>query len=124
VRCLWVTRDYPYPANAGDLIYTSRLVESLAAEGAEVTVLCRRRDGAEPGSQAAGVDWRVVDAPLRPQVGSLVSGLPSIAYRYSHRLLRQQLDEQLAAGPDVVLLDSVGAGWALPAVLRYRRRRT
>ena len=113
VRCLWVTRDYPYPANAGDLIYTSRLVESLAAEGAEVTVLCRRRDGAVP-VEHPGVEWRVVDAELRSKAGSLVTRLPSIAYRYSHARMRAALAAELAAGPDVVLLDSVGAGWALP----------
>ena len=125
MRCLWVTRDFPYPANAGDLIYTSRLVESLAAEGVEVTVLCRRGAGEpEPPapSNRGDITWCVVDAPLRPQAGSLFSPLPSIAYRYSHRLLRQELDELLADRPDVVLLDSVGAGWALPAVLRYRQQ--
>lgn len=134
MRCLWVTRDYPYPANAGDLIYTSRLVESLAAEGAEVTVLCRRRDGAAPVEprpseippveippvEIPGVRWRVVDADLRSQAASLVTRLPSIAYRYSHARMRAALAAELAAGPDVVLLDSVGAGWALPAVRLHR----
>jgi polysaccharide biosynthesis protein PslH len=119
VRCLWVTRDYPYPANAGDLIYSGRLVESLAGEGVEVTVLCRRRDGAVPVEQP-GVGWRVVDADLRSKAGSLLTRLPSIAYRYSHARMREALDAELASGPDVVLLDSVGAGWALPAVRRYR----
>jgi polysaccharide biosynthesis protein PslH len=122
VRCLWVTRDYPYPANAGDLIYTSRLVESLAAEGAEVTVLCRRREGAAtpaPGP-GPGVRWRVVDADLRSKAGSLATRLPSIAYRYSHPGMRRALAEELHAEPDVVLLDSVGAGWALPAVRLHR----
>lgn len=122
MRCLWVTRDFPYPANAGDLIYTSRLVESLAAHGAEVTVLARRRDGWRP-AEPSQVRWRVVDTDLLPAPGAFASRLPSVAFRYGDRRMHAALERLLAEEPDVLLLDSVGAGWALPAAMRYRDTR-
>ena len=42
LRCLWLTREYPYPANAGDLIYSASLAESFAEAGARLTILDRK----------------------------------------------------------------------------------
>jgi glycosyltransferase involved in cell wall biosynthesis len=126
VRCLWITRDFPYPATAGDLIYTARLSEALAAEGAQVRGMSRKRPAEsrelDTPSASTGVSWDVVDAPLRSKAGAFATGLPSIAYRYSQRRMRTALDELLRQQWDVVLLDSVAVGWALPAVQRHRAR--
>lgn len=117
MRCLWITRDYPYPPDAGDVIYSSRLLEAFAAAGADVTVVCRQRDGAGSSSEApspSGMTWRVVVAPLRGAARAVFSRLPNAARRYDTPAMRAAVREELARDWDVVLIDNLGAAWALP----------
>lgn len=120
MRCLWITRDLPYPATAGDVIYTSHLVEAFARAGADVTVLCRAPDGPAAAVPESTIDWRSVRASLRGVPASLLSKLPSIAHRYDVAPLRDALATELSREWDVILIDHIGAGWALPQVERHR----
>lgn len=119
MRCLWIMRHHPYPADAGDHIYSKHLIEGLAEQGVDVVVVGRRRDGAHvPGSDL--VDWRLVDGPPRSAAGSLLSPLPNVAHQFAGRPLRAEVGRGLRERWDVVLLDNVGAGWALPLVTAAR----
>lgn len=121
MRCLWITRNDPTTADAGDLIYTSRLAQALVEAGGEVTMLCR--GAGTPLARTpdrAGVDVLGVDAPLRSALSAFASRLPSVAHRFSHPAMRAALRAQLRRGWDAVIFDSIGAGWALPDVLSHR----
>lgn len=111
-RCLWLTRLVPYPPNyGGDFIYSARLVESLAAAGAEVTVLCHG-NGQDPPA-VADVDWRLMPLAGRPVWSSLLGSTPAIAHRFSSTTTRRRVAEVLAEKAwDAVLVDHIGMGWA------------
>jgi glycosyltransferase involved in cell wall biosynthesis len=118
MRCLWISRDCPYPADSGDVIYGSRLLESFRDAGAEVTVLCRERDQ-PPGERRpvvlpGGIEWHVVTSKTRRGIGSLLTRSPNIGHRHNTTSMRLALSEELDREPDVVLLDHIGSGWALP----------
>lgn len=116
MRCLWITRDYPYPPDAGDVIYSSRLLEAFAAAGAKVTIVCRRRDGLNPNDPPPPpeMEWRVVIAPLRGSASAVFSRLPNAARRYDTPAMRAAVQEELERPWDVVLVDNLGAAWVLP----------
>ncbi|HKE92896.1 MAG TPA: hypothetical protein VKB34_01205, partial [Povalibacter sp.] len=52
LRCLWVSRYIPYPADAGAKVYSARLAESLAATGVELRYLGFGSDDAIPATAA------------------------------------------------------------------------
>ena len=61
LRCLWLTRVYPAPPDAGDLTYSFHLLSSLSRAGVRLTVLAMRRtaDRARAASEN-GIKWVVV----------------------------------------------------------------
>ena len=119
LRFLWVTRDYPYPANAGDLIYSAGLAQSLAQAGGDLTVLCSERHGggATPTDALGLIRWNFVSGELRSPQSSLFSMLPNVAHRRATRAavlaLRALLRDEVW---DVVVLDHLGTAWALRVV--------
>ena len=50
MRCLWLTRKFPDPANSGELIYSGGLIASFADAGAELTVIAHDNDERPAGS--------------------------------------------------------------------------
>src|SRR5437879_4595217 len=118
-RCLWLTREYPYPANAGDLIYSGCLAQSLAQAGADLTVLCRERADGRDGLEVppASIHWKAIPVRLRQPFRSLLSRLPSLPHRYATGAFRSALECLLrSCGWHVVLIDHRGMGWALPVL--------
>lgn len=116
LQCLWLTREYPYPANAGDLIYSRFLAESFAEAGADLTVLCRDTpDGVDsPKTPPPSIAWKRVSGKLRKAVFSLLSSLPSLPHRYATRRFRSALEKLLRDRKwQVVLIDHLGMGWVL-----------
>jgi glycosyltransferase involved in cell wall biosynthesis len=126
LRCLWLTRIDPRPADTGELIYSDRLIEAFARSGAEVTALCLARSPGSPrdGEIVDGVRWTVVDDAQRGSWHSLMSPLPHIASRCAVPAMRRALAAMLARITwDAVILDSLSVGWALPIVQGHRERR-
>ena len=122
MRCLWIGRDCPYPADSGDLIYSSNLLESFRDAGATVTALHRRRPATE-AALAPGVEWDLVASKTRREIGSLLTRSPNISHRYNTTSLREALAAQLDREWDAILLDHIGAGWALPQVRGHLTQR-
>ena len=60
MRCLWVTRRYPWPAHGGDLLYSGNLITALAETGVRITVVC-----AGPAGPGAGIR-RTAESDLMP----------------------------------------------------------
>lgn len=123
MRCLWIGRDCPYPADSGDVIYSSRLLESFRDAGADVTMLCRARDGGPPPDLPDGVTWRIVTSPVRSSFSSLVTRAPNIGRRHDTPAMGAALADELGRAPwDVVLFDHIGAAWALSQIRTHRQR--
>jgi polysaccharide biosynthesis protein PslH len=108
MRCLWVTRLVPYPPfRGGDAIYTARLIESLAAAGAEVTVLTHDNDG-EPAPETPGVRWVVAPFRDRARIASLAVRAPSLVHRFSTPEIRRAFSKLVREQVwDAILIDNL-----------------
>ena len=120
LRCLWLTRFVPFPPmRGGDAIYSRKLIEALVAAGSEVTVLCHSNNG-DRHPQASRLGWTVVPFRDRGRARSLLSTLPSIAYRFSTPEIRAAYAAISGVGPwDAVLIDTL----AMADVLDLREPR-
>lgn len=122
MRYLWLTWIDPIPERDGQRIYSGRLIDAVAAAGAEIDVLCfaseksPRRTGAAEGR----IQWWPVARGRRPGWASVFSSLPNVAYRCDTIEMRCAF-ENLATRQawDAVVLDGLYAGWALPSLERF-----
>lgn len=124
--CLWIMRERPFPPNyGGEWTYSARLLAAMAVAGADLTVLCTARGGAPPADFPANVEWSAVGSgPASVSPSVLLSPLPAIAARHATSPMRSRLRELLAARRwDAVVIDGIGAGWALDTVVGAIGRR-
>jgi len=114
MRCLWITRQDPRPADSGELIYSRGLLRSLAAiPGFKLTVLAHRAAKA-PEETNPEVSWSLHGWIPKGRVRGLFSMLPSDAYRLGNPGMREALDEISAEGHwDWVIIDQAACGWIL-----------
>jgi glycosyltransferase involved in cell wall biosynthesis len=108
LRCLWVTRLVPYPPFVGgDATYSSRLIESLASAGVEVTVLAHD-NGGPPPPLTRGVEWVVVPFRDRGRFRSIFGRMPALVYRFSTPQVRHALGTLLSERSwDALLIDNM-----------------
>jgi glycosyltransferase involved in cell wall biosynthesis len=130
LRCLWLTRMYPVPPDAGDLTYSFHLLSSFSRAGVRLTVLAMRRTDDRVGSVSDdGIEWVVVPWERDREIGgrlavrSLFSRLPNVATQYNAASFRRALRKQMARDWDAIVVDHLGMGWAWPVVEAYRRLR-
>jgi glycosyltransferase involved in cell wall biosynthesis len=130
LRCLWLTRMYPVPPDAGDLIYSFHLLTSLSRSGVRLTVLAMRRAGDRARSASDnGIEWVIVPRKSDREIGrrlavrSLFSRLPNVATQYSTTSFYRALRQQMARDWDAIVVDHLGMGWAWPAVEAYQSRK-
>ena len=128
LRCLWLTRMYPVPPDAGDLTYSFQLLSSLSRAGVRLTVLTMGRTDDRAGSaNDNGIEWIVVPWESDREIGgrlamrSLFSRLPNVATQYNVASFRRALRKQMARDWDAIVVDHLGMGWAWPVVEAYRR---
>ena len=128
LRCLWLTRMYPVPPDAGDLTYSFYLLSSLSRAGVRLTVLAMRRTDNRAGSaNDNGIEWIIVPWESNREIGgrlavrSLFSRLPNVATQYNATSFRRALRKQMARDWDAIVIDHLGMGWAWPVVEAYRR---
>lgn len=118
MRCLWVGRYIPYPADAGAKVYSARLAESLADSGVFVRFLGPGKTDAVPESSRR-VEWVAVPNAKRSEILALFSPLPNAAAIDATAAYRSLLDAQLNEHWDAIVLDSYAAGWALDRCVTY-----
>lgn len=119
---LWLVRCYPYPAHSGDKLYSSKLIEALAARGAAITAFCP--DDAEggaappPDGPAQMVEWvRVPDDGASRLWAYPFSQLPRQALSLADPARRAALDRLLRRQRwDAVVVDYVSMGWTLSVI--------
>jgi hypothetical protein len=116
VSYLWLTRYVPYPPRyGGNVIYTSLLLEHLAAH-APVDVLCYR-EYPDAFPQAAGVRWHLLPWHKQPRWRSVLGDLPSVAAPYRRGAYIERM-RALAAGADAVIIDHLGMAWCADILAR------
>ena len=106
MRCLWLTRKYPEPANSGELIYSGGLISSFADAGAELTVIAHDNAEQPVGSRpdggsyrdGRGVNWRLGAPTLNGRAMSLLTSLPSDSYRLKNGGPAEALSAALGEG--------------------------
>jgi len=132
MKCLWLTRKYPRPANSGELIYSNGLIRSFAKTAAELTVIAHDNDEAPvgDGSEASvyvdedGVEWRLGGPVLGSRLTSLFTRYPADSWRLKNGGPEKALVTALANESwDVIIIDHAAIGWALGPI-RERRRAT
>ncbi|OYQ37161.1 hypothetical protein CHU95_02100 [Niveispirillum lacus] len=127
-RYLWLTRYFPYPAHAGDKIYSAKLIEGLAEQNCDVTVFCTGPHPAQgqdllTEGAARRVEW-VICPPSgrRHMLLYPFSRLPHQPLALAASEARRQVQMLLTRQDwDAVLLDYVGMGWTLPLIAPWRR---
>lgn len=129
MRCLWLTRKYPRPANSGELIYSDGLVSSFAETGVEVTAIAHDNDEQPVGDgspastyrDSHGVEWRLGTPTLGGRLGSLATRLPGDTYRLRAGGPGAAVTRALESEPwDAVIVDHAAMGWVLPELARRR----
>lgn len=121
LRCLWLSRDIPFPQDAGDKIYSANLAAALANADVDVRYL----GYLQPDTQVPAHwvrDWVAVNGSKRSTLSALLSRYPRIAAVHATRNYRQLLQQQLDEPWDAIVLDGYGSGWALEACLQARTR--
>ena len=121
---LWLTLCDPDPQTNGQFIYSGGLIRAVAKAGVELTVLgLSRQPGCTHRRREGNIDWQLAaDCPSN-RWARTASFFPAFSQRTRVPGMRAALAGHLATGRwDAVVLDSFNVGWALPYVLRYRRR--
>jgi hypothetical protein len=115
MRCLWITRQDPRPADSGELIYTLGLLDSLAAQpGLEITVLAH--EPAKPCDGGPPLTWQLHGSIPTGRLKSLASALPADAFRLGNPIQRAALGRLLERDWDWILIDQAACAWALPMI--------
>lgn len=113
MRCLWITRQDPRPADSGDLIYSLGLLRALAATGSvRLTVLAHHAHGTFDALPE--IDFVLPAMVPEKSPRSLLTKFPSDAYRLGNPEMRRELRKLLVATTfDRVVIDQAASGWAL-----------
>jgi glycosyltransferase involved in cell wall biosynthesis len=123
LRCLWISRDLPFPLNAGDKIYSANLARSLAEAGAQL-----RFAGFPNAERTLPVDWPIEWLPVagskRHSAMALLSTHPIQASIHSTQAYQALIEKQFAQPWDAIVFDSYGSGWALQRYLTAGKRRS
>ncbi|MEL7030275.1 MAG: glycosyltransferase, partial [Pseudomonadota bacterium] len=113
MRCLWLTRILPQRMDAGDLIYSGKLMRAVARNGVEVvcvgfghpSVDCDRKNG-------DSITWLPISGQPKSRLRALFSKYPLETARRAtdgyRKTVRELLDQ---GGWDLVVIDHFGMGW-------------
>ena len=125
MQCLWLTLADPEPATNGQLIYSKGLIEAACRAGASLTVIGLSRPGhSRPPQDPLGIDWQLVEEESTAAWRRFLSRHPLVCQRHSPSMgeaLARALTER---SWDLVVFDSICAGWALDMVVKQCRGRT
>lgn len=119
MRCLWISRYFPFPSDDGAKVYSANLAQSLADCGVFVRFMGYGDAGAVRNAPV-NVDWLPVPGNKRNKALAACSKWPIAAAIDATRAYVLLLETQLRERWDVVVLDGYGTGWALDRCLAYR----
>ncbi len=123
MKALWIARTLPFPLDAGDRIYSARLMRAFAEAGADLTVTGFAATPAEATPLDWPVRWCTVPGAPHGTLRSLASTQPLVGAAHATPAYRRLMDELAAEAWDVVVIDQYGMGWAMAPFLRRSRGR-
>ena len=118
IRCLWLAREMPYPADCGDRAYSGQLAAALSQAGVDLHYvgLAATRDAEAPPASWP-VRWIPVHGTPKPYALALFNRHPFVTAAHATSLHRRKVALLLKQHWDVVVLDHYGSGWALEPVI-------
>lgn len=123
MRCLWLTRQDPFAANSGELIYSSGLMRALANSGASICMLgYSAADSANREETAIPQNVDLITAGPVPSrtIKNFLTSLPSDADRLRSKKLSREVVQQLSANRyDAFIVDHAALGWAIDHLSNY-----
>ena len=117
MRCLWLTRQYPWPASSGSLLYAHNLMTGLARTGVELTVLCldaRESEERQTPASQESIHWIRLPNRTRGRLLSVFSSLPSASFRIATPEYRKELRVVIQQDWDAIIANQISMGWVLP----------
>lgn len=117
---LWLARHLPVPLNAGDRIYTAKLVEALGRAGGDVHFLGLANPD-YPDLDANELDpvvrWEIIPGRPRSTVRAMASRRPVVGARFGTPRYEARVRALLAERRyDAVVIDQYALAWALPLI--------
>ncbi|OWY36155.1 glycosyltransferase [Herbaspirillum aquaticum] len=122
MKCLWIAREIPFPANSGDRIYTAQLAQSFAQANGALSFVGIADEQTGPAPQGGAVQWTTVSGGRYSTARALLSTLPLVAAKHATSRYRGELESLYAQEWDAVIFDHYASGWALRDFMRILRR--
>lgn len=118
LKILWITRENPLFADRGDLMYSGGLIRSLAAAGADVTVLAFNHEGSSPPN-VENVSSIFARPGRLTRAFSVFTSLPADAFRHKSSDFRQKMEQELQSKAyDSIVIDYFAMGWVVDSIRR------
>lgn len=118
MRCLWLTRYVPYPPEfGGDIIYSCKLIEKLAEQVDELSVICFTRSSTQEidHERVRGIKWQILPLPMHRSWRENFRILPQIAGQFIDSVFNKTVENAiLSENFDAVIIDHIGLGGVLP----------
>lgn len=113
MKCLWIAREIPFPADSGDRIYTAQLSQSFAHANGELTFVGIADQHTKPAPNGGAMHWKSVAGPRYGTARSLLSTMPLVAAMHATEQYRAELRALYAQPWDAIVFDHYASGWAL-----------
>ncbi|MBO9535885.1 glycosyltransferase [Herbaspirillum sp.] len=113
MKCLWIAREIPFPADSGDRIYTAQLSQSFAHANGDLTFIGIADQHTRPAPAGAGMQWKSVGGGRYGTARSLLSTMPLVAAMHATGRYRAELSALYAQHWDAIVFDHYASGWAL-----------
>jgi glycosyltransferase involved in cell wall biosynthesis len=117
MRCLWIAREMPFPADSGDRIYSGQMARAFAQANGGLTFVGLAHGQTGPAPEDALVQWTPVAGERHGLVRSLLSTMPLVSAVHATAPFKARLDALFAQQWDVIVFDHYASGWALQRFL-------
>jgi len=115
-RGLWLSKELPFPLDAGDRVYSGHLARALADAGADVTFVGFPPDGGARLPPDWPLKWQSVTGKRDSAWRGLLSHLPLVAACHATRAYRWLVEALAWQRWDFVVFDNYAMAWALDIV--------
>ncbi|MFS2007341.1 glycosyltransferase [Duganella sp. CT11-25] len=117
MRCLWIAREMPFPADSGDRIYSGQMARAFAQANGGLTFVGLAHGQTGPAPEDAMVQWAPVAGERHGLLRSLLSTMPLVSAVHATAPFKARLDALFAQPWDVIVFDHYASGWALKRFL-------
>ncbi len=119
---VWIARETPLIPTLGAYVYSNGIIRGLLSTGARGRLVAYERPG-KPAGHAEGLDVSLAPPPKKSRLLSLLTSLPSDAYRLRSTEMERRIIASVTPDVDVVIIDFYPMGWAAQVIRRLRARR-